>query len=147
MQGTYECVKVIGTFHRYGVQQSVDSNGTFYYRPVVYMKDCKDLNNIDLKMPEYLLFNLTKGFKSLGILTPGIKLKINCRRYLKEERNAGYGYPTNIVIANDRPDFPDDPNVLAGMIMVKNQGNPEAEKDPINTDLIQIYKNWLANKE
>ena len=63
MQGTYECVKVIGTFHRYGVQQSVDSNGTFYYRPVVYMKDCKDLNNIDLKMPEYLLFNLTKGFK------------------------------------------------------------------------------------
>lgn len=25
MQGTYECVKVIGTFHRYGVQQSVDS--------------------------------------------------------------------------------------------------------------------------
>ena len=49
MQGTYECVKVIGTFHRYGVQQSVDSNGTFYYRPVVYMKDCKDLNNIDLK--------------------------------------------------------------------------------------------------
>lgn len=147
MQGTYECVKVIGTFHRYGVQQSVDSNGTFYYRPVVYMKDCKDLNNIDLKMPDYLLFNLTKGFKSLGILNPGIKLKINCRRYLKEERNAGYGYPTNIAIANDRPDFPDDPNVLTGMIMVKNQGNPEAEKDPINTDLIQIYKNWLANKE
>ena len=59
MQGTYECVKVIGTFHRYGVQQSVDSNGTFYYRPVVYMKDCKDLNNIDLKIPDYLLFNLT----------------------------------------------------------------------------------------
>ena len=43
MQGTYESVKVIGTFHRYGIQQSVDSNGTFYYRPVVYMQDCQDL--------------------------------------------------------------------------------------------------------
>lgn len=147
MQGTYESVKVIGTFHRYGIQQSVDSNGTFYYRPVVYMKDCKDLSNIDLKLSEYLLFNLTKGFKSLGILNPGTKLEINCRCYLKEKRNAGYGYPTNIVIANDRPDFPDDPNVLAGMIMVKNQGNPKADKDPINTDLIQIYKNWIENKE
>ena len=48
MQGTYESVKVIGTFHRYGIQQSVDSNGTFYYRPVVYMQDCQDLRNCQI---------------------------------------------------------------------------------------------------
>lgn len=30
--------------------------------------------------------------------------------------------------------------------MVKNQGNPEAENDPINTDLVEIYKNWLKSK-
>ena len=146
MQGNYETVKVIGTFHRYGIQQSVDNNGTFYYRPVVYMQDCKNLNNMDLKLPKYLLFNLTKGFKGLGVLNPDTKLEISCRRYLNEKRNAGYGYPTNIVIANNRPNFPDDPNVLAGMIMVKNQGKPEAEKDPVNTDLVEIYKKWLENK-
>ena len=146
MQGIYENVKIIGIFCRYGIQQSVDNNGTFYYRPIVYMRICKNLNNIDLKLPEYLLFNLTKGFKGLGVLNPGTKLEIHCRRYLKEKRNDGYGYPTNIVIANNRPAFPDDPNVLAGMIMVKNQGNPEAENDPINTDLVEIYKNWLKSK-
>ena len=59
MQGTYENVKIIGIFCRYGIQQSVDNNGTFYYRPIVYMRNCKNLNNIDLKLPEYLLFNLT----------------------------------------------------------------------------------------
>ena len=132
MQGIYENVKIIGIFCRYGIQQSVDNNGTFYYRPIVYMRNCKNLNNIDLKLPEYLLFNLTKGFKGLGVLNPGTKLEIHCRRYLKEKR---------ILHA-----FPDDPNVLEVFIMFKNQVNPEAENDPINTDLVEIYKNWLKSK-
>lgn len=139
-------LKLLEYFVATGFNKVLITMETFYYRPIVYMRNCKNLNNIDLKLPEYLLFNLTKGFKGLGVLNPGTKLEIHCRRYLKEKRNDGYGYPTNIVIANNRPAFPDDPNVLAGMIMVKNQGNPEAENDPINTDLVEIYKNWLKSK-
>ena len=117
----------------------IDSNGTIHYYPVVYMQNCENLSKTDLKLSKYLLFNLTKGFKGLDVLSPGTKFEINCRHYIKGNRNAGYSYPTNIVIANNRPDFPDDPNVLTGMIMVKNQDNPEAENDPVNTELIKNY--------
>ena len=114
---TYENTTIRGQFDHYSVFQFSYHNGKLGHQIKVHLKNCEDLQT-HIIYPE-ITFNLTKSFKSFGVINDHPTLEVTCRK--KNDINAdnyGFEFPTNVTISNSYQKFTDslDQNIA----LIKN---------------------------